>query len=188
MFREDLYYRLNVVPIRMPPLRERREDIPELVGHFLSMAANEGLPWKVVDGAAMDRLRGHNWPGNVRELENLVRRFAALYSQETIGIDVVEAELAGNLPEEPEQKSGNGISEAVELHLREYFAAHGGSLPPTGLYDRVLKEMERPLIALSLAATRGNQLKAANLLGLNRNTLRKKIRELNIPVTRSPKE
>jgi two-component system nitrogen regulation response regulator GlnG len=188
MFREDLYYRLNVVPIRIPPLRERREDIPELVGHFLSMAANEGLPWKVVDGAAMDRLRGHNWPGNVRELENLVRRFAALYSQETIGIDVVEAELAGNLLEEPVQKSGNGISEAVELHLREYFAAHGGSLPPTGLYDRVLKEMERPLIALSLAATRGNQLKAANLLGLNRNTLRKKIRELNIPVTRSPKE
>ncbi|MEK9678774.1 MAG: nitrogen regulation protein NR(I) [Rhodospirillaceae bacterium] len=188
MFREDLYYRLNVVPIRIPPLRERREDIPELVGHFLSMAANEGLPWKVVDWAAMDRLRGHNWPGNVRELENLVRRFAALYSQETIGIDVVEAELAGNLLEEPVQKSGNGISEAVELHLREYFAAHGGSLPPTGLYDRVLKEMERPLIALSLAATRGNQLKAANLLGLNRNTLRKKIRELNIPVTRSPKE
>jgi two-component system nitrogen regulation response regulator GlnG len=188
MFREDLYYRLNVVPIRMPPLRERREDIPELVGHFLSLAASEGLPWKVIDPAAMDRLRSHNWPGNVRELENLVRRFAALYSQETIGIEVVEAELAGNAPEEQGQRSGNGISESVELHLREYFAAHGESLPPTGLYDRVLKEIERPLIALSLAATRGNQLKAANLLGLNRNTLRKKIRELNIPVTRSPKE
>ncbi|MDP6260154.1 MAG: nitrogen regulation protein NR(I), partial [Rhodospirillales bacterium] len=94
LFREDLYYRLNVVPIRMPPLKERREDIPELVKHFLAQSTEEGLPWKIVDAQALERLQTHQWPGNVRELENLVRRLAALYSQETIGIDVIEAELS----------------------------------------------------------------------------------------------
>jgi two-component system, NtrC family, nitrogen regulation response regulator GlnG len=187
LFREDLYYRLNVVPIRMPPLRERREDIPELVKHFLAQSAEEGLPWKIVDGQALERLQTYHWPGNVRELENVVRRLAALYSQETIGIDVIEAELADAAPPINEERPSNGISEAVEGHIRDYFAAHQGELPPPGLYDRILKEVERPLIALTLGATRGNQLKAADLLGLNRNTLRKKIRELNIPVTRTPK-
>ncbi len=187
LFREDLYYRLNVVPIRMPPLRERREDIPELVKNFLTQSAEEGLPWKIIDGQALERLQAYHWPGNVRELENVVRRLAALYSQETIGIEVIEAELAEAAPTINEERQSNGISEAVESHIRDYFAAHDGALPPPGLYDRILKEVERPLIALTLGATRGNQLKAADLLGLNRNTLRKKIRELNIPVTRTPK-
>jgi two-component system, NtrC family, nitrogen regulation response regulator GlnG len=187
LFREDLYYRLNVVPIRMPPLRERSEDIPELVKHFLAQSAEEGLPWKIVDGQALERLKAYHWPGNVRELENVVRRLAALYSQETIGIDVIEAELSEAAPAVNEARQSNGLSEAVEGHIRDYFTAHEGTLPPPGLYDRILKEVERPLIALTLGATRGNQLKAADLLGLNRNTLRKKIRELNIPVTRTPK-
>ncbi len=187
LFREDLYYRLNVVPIRMPALRERREDIPELVSHFLSQCADEGLPWKSIDESALDRMQAYHWPGNVREMENLVRRLAALYSEETIGIQAIEAELAVEPPPEPTNRAGNGIGDAVEIHLRDYFAAHGNVMPPAGLYDRVLKEVERPLISQSLAATRGNQLRAAKLLGLNRNTLRKKIRELNIPVLRSPK-
>ncbi len=187
LFREDLYYRLNVVPIRMPALRERREDIPELVSHFLGQCADEGLPWKSIDESALDRMQAYHWPGNVREMENLVRRLAALYSEETIGIQAIEAELAESPPPEPANRAGNGIGDAVEIHLRDYFAAHGNVMPPAGLYDRVLKEVERPLISLSLEATRGNQLRAAKLLGLNRNTLRKKIRELNIPVLRSPK-
>ncbi len=187
LFREDLYYRLNVVPIRMPPLKERRDDIPELVKHFLSQSAEEGLPWKIVDAQALERLQSYPWPGNVRELENLVRRLAALYSQETIGIDVIEAELSEAGPPVGEERKSNGIGEAVEGHLKDYFSAHGSDLPPAGLYERILKEVERPLIALTLGATRGNQLKAADLLGLNRNTLRKKIRDLNIPVTRTPK-
>ncbi len=187
LFREDLYYRLNVVPIRMPALRERREDIPELVSHFLSQCADEGLPWKSIDESALDRMQAYHWPGNVREMENLVRRLAALYSEETIGIQAIEAELAVEPPPEHANRAGNGIGDAVEIHLRDYFAAHGNVMPPAGLYDRVLKEVERPLISQSLAATRGNQLRAAKLLGLNRNTLRKKIRELNIPVLRSPK-
>ena len=187
LFREDLYYRLNVVPIRMPALRERREDIPEMVSHFLSQCADEGLPWKSIDESALDRMQAYHWPGNVREMENLVRRLAALYSEETIGIQAIEAELAESPPPEPANRAGKGIGDAVEIHLRDYFAAHGNVMPPAGLYDRVLKEVERPLISLSLEATRGNQLRAAKLLGLNRNTLRKKIRELNVPVLRSPK-
>jgi len=187
LFREDLYYRLNVVPIRMPPLRERRDDIPELVTHFLSASAEEGLPWKMVDSAAMDRLQAYNWPGNVRELENLVRRLAALYSQDTIGIEVIEAELSVAEPAGAAEITADSLGGAVESYLEEYFSTHGSDLPPPGLYGRILKEIERPLIAISLAATRGNQVKTADLLGLNRNTLRKKIRELNIPVTRTPK-
>ncbi|MGK9167171.1 nitrogen regulation protein NR(I) [Inquilinus limosus] len=189
LFREDLFYRLNVVPIRLPPLRERSEDIPALVSHFMRRAAAEGMSEKALDKRAMERLTRHRWPGNVRELENLARRLCALYSQETIGIDVIEAELSDALPQpglaEPgAEPAGEGLSAAVERHLRDYFAAHAGSLPASGLYDRVLREVERPLITLSLAATRGNQIRAAELLGLNRNTLRKKIRELDIPVVR----
>jgi two-component system nitrogen regulation response regulator GlnG len=189
LFREDLFYRLNVVPIRLPPLRERSEDIPALVRHFFGLAHHEGLPLKSLDQGAMDRLKAHRWSGNVRELENLVRRLAALYSQEIIGVDAVEAELAEASPLAAVQETpaNEGLGGAAERHLRDYFAAHQGGLPPAGLYDRVLREVERPLILLTLGATRGNQLKAAQLLGLNRNTLRKKIRELDIDVARSIK-
>ncbi|MCR9219982.1 MAG: nitrogen regulation protein NR(I) [Alphaproteobacteria bacterium] len=192
-FREDLYYRLNVVPIRLPPLRERREDVPDLVRHFLAQAVEEGLPAKTLTGGAMDRLRQHRWPGNVRELENLVRRLAALYAEDTIGVDVIEAELADGAAlaangggEGGSDRPGDGesLGEAVERTLKRFFAAHGEALPPNGLYERVLHEVERPLIELCLDATRGNQIKAAELLGLNRNTLRKKIRELDIQVVR----
>ena len=187
MFREDLFYRLNVVPIRLPPLRERKEDIPDLVRHFLTLAQGEGLPEKSIDGAAMQRLTAHKWPGNIRELENLVKRLAALYSGEVIGAAAIDDELLDNpasADEEFTDRSEN-LSGAVERHLRSYFAAHGDNLPPAGLHDRILREIERPLITLSLDATKGNQLKAAAMLGLNRNTLRKKIRDLGIPVFRS---
>ena len=190
LFREDLFYRLNVAPIRLPPLRERSADIPALVRHFTSVAAREGLPLKMIDEAAMERLRRYRWPGNVRELENMVRRLAALYSQEVIGLDVIEAELAeAPLPAQSsdEPAGGEGLAAAVERHITDYFAAHRGTQPASGLYDRVLREIERPLIVATLGATRGNQIRAADLLGVNRNTLRKKIRELDIPVVRGLK-
>ena len=189
LFREDLFYRLNVAPMRLPPLRERNADIPALVRHFAALAVREGLPMKRLDDAAMERLRTYRWPGNVRELENLVRRLAALYSQEVIGVGVIEAELGDSLtPSDPtETPNGEGLAGAVERHIKGYFAAHKGGLPAAGLYDRVLREIERPLIVLTLGATRGNQIRAAHLLGLNRNTLRKKIRELDIPVVRGLK-
>jgi two-component system nitrogen regulation response regulator GlnG len=189
LFREDLFYRLNVVPIRLPPLRERTEDIPALIRHFFKQASEEGLPHKSLDAAAMETLKSYRWPGNVRELENLVRRLAALYAQETIGADVLEMELAEAppMPAGGEERRTEGLADAVERHLKDYFSAHQDGLPAYGLYDRVLHEVERPLISLSLTATRGNQIKAAQLLGLNRNTLRKKIRELDIQVVRGLK-
>jgi two-component system nitrogen regulation response regulator GlnG len=188
LFREDLYYRLSVVPIRLPPLRERSEDIPELVRHFFAEVQDEGLSSKALDGEAMDALKAYPWPGNVRELENLVRRLAVLYSQETIDREVIESELSeGKAAERAVAAPAESLGGAVEHHLRSYFAAHEDGLPASGLYDRILREVERPLIELSLSATRGNQIRAAKLLGLNRKTLRKKIRDLDIQVIRGLK-
>ena len=189
LFREDLFYRLNVVPIRLPALRERREDVPDLARHFLSLMPDEGLPAKHLDSGAMARLQDYAWPGNVRELENLCRRLAALYAEETIGSEAIDAELAeAATPVQPESEGGaddENLSSAVERHLTAYFDAHRDDLPASGLHERVIREVERPLISLCLRATRGNQIRAAELLGVNRNTLRKKIRELDIPVVRS---
>ncbi len=185
-FREDLFYRLNVVPMRMPPLRERMEDIPELVRHFAARAAGKDQP-KSFTMAALERLKAHAWPGNVRELENFIRRINALYSQHVIDPALIEAELAEPVRAESDFPRVDGLSGAVESHLRDYFAAHRDELPSAGVYDRVLREVERPLITLTLAATRGNQIKAAEVLGLNRNTLRKKIRDLDIPILKGQK-
>ncbi|TNE42652.1 MAG: nitrogen regulation protein NR(I) [Alphaproteobacteria bacterium] len=188
LFREDLFYRLNVVPMRLPPLRDRRDDIPDLARHFLSEAEKTGLPRKVIDKAAMDLLCQHTWPGNIRELENLVRRLAALYAEDVIDEEIIRAEIFERGPTggSPAVES-EGLGEAVEKHLAQYFDMHVGGLPPPGLYERVLREVELPLIELSLKATKGNQIKASELLGVNRNTLRKKIRELDIEVVRGVK-
>ncbi|MZR30446.1 nitrogen regulation protein NR(I) [Sneathiella litorea] len=189
LFREDLYYRLNVVPLRLPPLRERAEDIPDLVRHFLLQAQEEGLPVKSVDKESLEALKKHKWPGNVRELENLVRRLVALYSDDVIDISVIEQELQPQEIGHSDESYGEdeSLGMAVERHIAKYFAAHAGGLPPRGLYERVIREVERPLLSLSLEATNGNQIKAADLLGVNRNTLRKKIRELDIQVVRGLK-
>ncbi len=183
-FREDLFYRLNVVPVRLPPLRARLEDLAELARHFLGRAAAEGLPVKLLDTSAIEWMRGYGWPGNVRELENLMRRVAALAREETItGSTMAEALREGRpaamMTSQPNDIN-NGISGSIEAHLGRYFAAFGDDFPPDGLYDRVLAEMERPLLAMTLAATRGNQIRAAKLLGINRNTLRKKLTDLDL--------
>ena len=189
LFREDLFYRLNVVPLRLPPLRERVDDIPALVQHFLVKVQSDGLPLKTLTPEAMVRLKAQSWPGNVRELENLVRRLAVLYAEDTIGENVITLELEQARASSPGGDSApadDSLGQAIERHIERYFRAHDGALPPSGVYDRLLREVERPLIARALAATRGNQLKAADVLGLNRNTLRKKIRELDIHLSRAP--
>ncbi len=185
IFREDLFYRLNVAPIRLPPLRERLDDLPDLVRGFLRQAVTEGLPRKTMSRDAMDALRAHDWPGNVRELQNLIKRVAALCPDDILDLSTIEAELAVHNDDGDGHSERMGdLSGIVEEHLKRYFAMHGDAIPPAGLYQRILREVEFPLITLSLAATRGNQLRAADLLGLNRNTLRKKIRELDIPLDR----
>jgi two-component system nitrogen regulation response regulator GlnG len=188
LFREDLFYRLNVVPLRIPPLRERIEDVGDLVRHFLRAAAREGLGQKSIETAAIERLKSHAWPGNVRELENVVRRLSALYTTETITAAMVEQEMADALPQRPAEQRGEGkdLSELVERYLAGYFAGFGKELPPPGLYDHVIRQVELPLLTAALAATRGNQIRAAELLGLNRNTLRSRIKALDIRVFRTP--
>jgi two-component system, NtrC family, nitrogen regulation response regulator GlnG len=184
LFREDLYFRLNVAPILVPPLRDRVDDIPELARAFLLRAHREGLPFKNIDRAALERLQRHDWPGNVRELENLLRRVCALYADATIGAGIIERELADAAAPSGDEKAAATLTHLVEGHLAAYFAGQGGELPPAGLYDRVLAEVEGPLLRLTLAATRGNQMRAAEVLGLNRNTLRKRLRDLAIDPAR----
>jgi two-component system, NtrC family, nitrogen regulation response regulator GlnG len=187
LFREDLYFRLNVVPLRLPPLRERTEDIPDLIRHFFKLAEREGLPAKQIETAAVERLKRYRWPGNIRELENLARRLAALYPQETITTAVIDNELAPpvSAPAGEDARPEENLSAAVERYLNKYFGGFGDGLPPPGLYHRILREIEYPLLSVALAATRGNQIRAADLLGVNRNTLRKKIRDLEIQVIRT---
>jgi two-component system nitrogen regulation response regulator GlnG len=174
-----------VVPIRLPPLRERIDDIPDLVRHFLANAEKEGLPAKTIEPAAVEAMQRYRWPGNVRELENLVRRLTALYPQERITAAIVENEIGPmSQLESASAAEPDDVGSALERHLARYFGGFSNGLPPAGLYQRILREVEVPLITAALGATRGNQIKAAELLGLNRNTLRKKIRELDIHVMR----
>jgi two-component system nitrogen regulation response regulator GlnG len=195
LFREDLYFRLNVVPLRLPPLRERAADVPDLVRHFFFLAEKEGMPRKQIDQPALELLKAYPWPGNIRELENMVRRLAALSPHDVITAPVIQAEIELSSGGAPHGGSASTVASRpggsqdlhafMESYLAEHFAAYGTELPPPGLYDRILEDVEGPLVNAVLAATRGNQIKAAEILGVNRNTLRKKIRDLDIKVVRS---
>ncbi|MGV8830676.1 MAG: nitrogen regulation protein NR(I) [Devosia sp.] len=185
LFREDLYYRLNVVPIRLPPLRERIDDVGDLAQHFLKVAQREGEPIKSISADAIKLMQNYSWPGNVRELENLVRRLSALYADESISAEIVQNEL--NIVERPSATGATGpvdVSMAVETHVGQVLREYEPNLPPPGLYQRVIDKVEAPLIAMALNACGGNQIKAADLLGLNRNTLRKKIRTHSIEIVK----
>jgi two-component system nitrogen regulation response regulator GlnG len=187
MFREDLFFRLNVVPLRLPPLRERPEDVAELVQHFLLDAERKGQALRSIDPEALEVLRRQAWPGNVRELENLIQRLLAIHAEPVITSHMVAAVLHEPRPSLPPRRPGDEdltLGGFVETYLSEQFAKLGGQFPDPGLHDRILREVERPLILRCLALTKGNQIKAAEILGVNRNTLRSKIRSLDIHVQR----
>ena len=188
-FRADLFYRLSGVAIAVPSLRERVEDIPLLTEHFLARAERDGLAARRFSPSAIELVRRYSWPGNVRQLENTVRRLVLTGTEPEIGRDETEAVLGNQPAMEPLQDGGQGdkLQSSVARHLRRYFDLHGGTLPPPGLYQRILREIEVPLIEIALDATGGNQAKCADLLGINRNTLRKKITDLDIRVTRRRK-
>lgn len=188
-FRQDLFYRLGGVTLNVPSLRERVEDIPLLAEHFLARAERDGLGLRRFTPEAMQLVRAYSWPGNVRQLENTIRRLVVTSPEEEITRAEVEFVLGNQPAIEPLRQGGEGekLSASIARHLRRYFDLHGGSLPPPGLYDRILKEMEAPLIEIALDATGGNQARCADLLGINRNTLRKKITDLDIQVTRRRK-
>ena len=196
-FREDLFFRLNVVPLRLPPLRERPEDIPDLVRAFFQRGSTEGLPLKTIEPAAMERLRRYLGRETCASSKISPAGLAALYPQDVIGEALIEAELSvGASPLFPPppaaddgrkrvapataQIAGDGFDAAMERAVADLFRSFGGANPQVGLYHRVLHDLEAPLIAATLTWTRGNQIKAAEILGLNRNTLRKKIRDLNL--------
>ncbi|ANK13600.1 sigma-54-dependent transcriptional regulator [Erythrobacter neustonensis] len=175
-FREDLFYRLNVVPIILPPLRDRREDIGALAAHFLGLAAEDGLPRRVLTPDGIERLEARNWRGNVRELRNVVYRLALMAREERIDgetvSDIIGAELTPATSRQGDCQTGFGAA------LAGWLVAEN---PPAGaLYHRALAAFERPLIEHALGRTGGNQLRAAQLLGINRNTLRKRIGELGL--------
>lgn len=189
VFRQDLYYRLAGMTLHVPPLRERIEDIPLLAEHFLSRAAREAGGARTLAPAAVDLMRHYTWPGNVRQLENTMRRLVVTGQSTEVSRPEMEAALSGQPAAMPAHDGTRGekLGESVARHLRRYFELHGDDLPPPGLYDRILHEVEAPLIEIALDYTGGNQAKCAELMGINRNTLRKKINDLDIRVTRRRK-
>ncbi|MCA8869950.1 MAG: response regulator [Rhodobacteraceae bacterium] len=188
-FRSDLFYRLSAFSLSVPPLRSRIDDIPLLAAHFLARIERDGGENKGFAREAIDQMLKYHWPGNVRQLENLVRRLAVTVVESSINaVDV----LAALGPADPTQGrrnavGGESLSQSIAWHLNRYFSMHGDLPPPGGLYARILREMEMPLLDIALEATGGNQAKCAELLGINRNTLRKKLNELDIRVTRRRK-
>lgn len=176
-FREDLYFRLNVAPLRVPTLRERTEDIAELANAFLLRAQSEGRPAKSLDPWAEQRLKAHDWPGNVRELENLLRRICAFYPDDVITISIVERELADPWPT-PGARS-EALALAVGQTVGAYFA-DASAARPVALYEHIIKAVELPLLQAALAVTGGNKLRAAEILGINRNTLRRKMEDAGL--------
>ena len=188
-FRQDLYYRLGGVALQVPALRERVDDIPLLADHFLARGERDLGTVRRLSKEAGDLVRAYSWPGNVRQLENTLRRLMVTSSEAEITRAEVDGVLGNQPAMEPLRGGGEGekLSASVARHLKRYFDLHGGSLPPDGVYNRILREVELPLIEIALDATAGNQAKCADLLGINRNTLRKKITELDIRVTRRRK-
>lgn len=178
-FREDLYYRLNVIPVSLPPLRDRKEDIPALIAHFVKQSVDEGLPNKTFSAIAIDAMASHGWPGNVRELRNIVQRLLIHARDHQVQLDDVKqliVQKSGSLSSEDNTPPRDMASAMMQwLDQRAMEKQSFGKL-----YDHALEQMERPLLQYMMGHYDGNQLRVAEHLGINRNTLRKKLVSLSI--------
>ncbi len=184
-FREDLYFRLRVIPIHLPPLRERREDMEELTDYFVAKAAREiGAHAHYVSADARAKLHSYDWPGNVRELENTVLRATLLAAGNTVRAEDIEFGRTGMRPRDSAANEGAPLNELIARRVVEMIDSNGSEA--RDLYQKMVAEIERPLIELALERARGNQVHAARILGLNRNTLRKKITEHRIVPHKAP--
>ena len=189
-FREDLYVEISAAELSLPPLRNRQEDIPLLLNWYCSQLNEQFQSDKHFSSEAVACLQSYHWPGNVREFEFVLKQLFISTTVSQISLAIVKKELEKSLSVNQKAilevpKSSENLSHAVEGHLARYFRALGGDEPVSGLHGRILAEVERPLILATLRHTSGNQIKAAAILGVNRNTLRKKIRELNISTNRA---
>lgn len=182
-FLKELFFEMSVIPFRIPPLSSHSNDVDRLLNFFFASAAGEGLPRKDIEPGAIECLRRHNWPGDLRELESVAWRLVALYPETLITPQIVEQELSNAKAIDTNQViavgGANGFRQIVSQYLAGLFNESDPALPADGLYWRILEDLEQPLISAALSATRGNQIRAAKLLGLNRNTLRRKVRDLD---------
>ena len=186
LFREDLFFELSVAVLNVPPLRDRAEDIPQIAHLLCSRFSEELKAEKTLEEEAVAALQAYDWPGNIRELELILKRLCLTGQYARLSAAMVAEEIGrtANIVEQALPVKEANLSNSFSQHIERYFAAAGDASPVPGLHARILAEIEKPLIMETLYHTAGNQIKAAHILGLNRNTLRKKIKELNIPSKR----
>ena len=186
-FRQDLFFRISSLQLEVPALRDRVEDIPFLAAHFISEIGNSE-PYEF-NQDCLNALRAFDWPGNVRQLKNVVRQVIFEAAGSVLTIAALESILNKGVTSLNTCMGSRGktLGDAVQFHVQRYFDFHGAELPPPGVYHRILKEIEIPLLEIALYSSAGNQAKCADMLGLNRNTLRKKINEFDIAVKRRRK-
>ncbi len=184
-FREDLFYYLNIIPLYIPPLRERKEDIKDLVNSFLNLNEINNLPIKSIHNFAYKELENYSWPGNIKELETFINRLVILSPGKLINEKFIKNEM--DKAKEQLKNDFNNFSEIFDLELEKFFKNTDISRYSENLYQFLLKKLEHSLIRKTLSVVNGNQFKASRLLGLNRNTLRKKISELDIAIIKKVK-
>ena len=180
-FREDLYYKLNVMPIFLPPLRKRLEDIPNLINHFINIFNNKNMTKFTIDKLALNFLKSYHWPGNIQELKNLIERLSLSSPNDKITISDVQGQLKNSF-EISDNNENVTFENLIDKRVNKIISSINGDFTEMNLYDVFIKTVEKPLIENILNYTRGNQIKASSILGLNRNTLRKKISELGVTV------
>ena len=180
-FREDLYYKLNVMPIYLPPLRKRLEDIPNLINYFINTFNVKNNSQLSIDELSLNFLKSYHWPGNIQELRNLIERLSLSLSNDKITISDVKDQLKNSV-DINENDENLTLENLIQKRIRKLMSSFDNQTINMNVYDEFIRIVEKPLIENILYYTRGNQIKASSILGLNRNTLRKKISELGVTV------